>query len=293
MKTKNQIFIIFLILGTLFLFSTDAALSDPGDTIPEAITASLGEKSGILTATLENDYYNFSGSRFRTYNFTMAQSTNNQIQLYLYNENGTLLSSNTSAPFNNRTLIASGYDHYIIRIQADFEFIVLPANYSLIIEELIVGDEGESLARAKNVTEGNYTDTFELYNDAFWYNFTAITDHTYNITVSQDPSYIYMAIYNLDMTVLESDWNVEGYISFSVTGNDKYVIYVAASEFTIFSSTFTLSIRDITPVSTTSSSSTTTGDPTSGTDTSVPINIYFVILALLSLPIMTRNLRKD
>ena len=91
MQLKKVIVTIGLVLTILSFFSSIPTLADSDDVLSGAVTAAIGNTSGSITEYQEKDYYNFTGSNFRTYNFTLdlTNEDNNLVDFYLLADNGT------------------------------------------------------------------------------------------------------------------------------------------------------------------------------------------------------------
>ena len=261
MVMKWSHFMIFVLSITLITGTMRTTIAGPGDTIAEAYTAVLGQNNGSVTLYNEVDHYNFSATSLLSYNFTLYLPDNDYVSLYIYDSSNTLIASNFTSAVS-KSLIIGGYDTYIIKVISS-EFIVAPAAYSLIIEE-IIGQPKDTIRTAEKIIIGSYTDVFNFYNEVDWYNFTGQSSKTYNFTVSRDESaVIYLSIYDKNMQLIKSNWTTGPLNQIVASGYVDYTIQVASSEFITFPVTYTLTITDITPVESTTTTDTSTPSTTS------------------------------
>jgi len=287
-----------VVISLIMLNSFYAVTSEVGETRADAEIVVLDTvHTETMTQYNDLDYYNFTGSPLRTYNFTFWQAEDNYIPMYLYDAEGNVLDSEFSTPYSQNTIIWSGEELYTIGIYSS-EFAVFPADYNFMVTEY-VGGPGEGPASAIDVNEGSLSGTFEVSLDEYWYQFSADATHTYNITMTlAEGNYSSFYIYDADLETLKNKYDDSGFHSFLVTGESMYFLRAVADfEFIELPNDFTITISDVTETGTTdttetSSTTANTGNQESDTDSNLlnlNLTLSFVFTYVVGIQIRKRQ----
>jgi len=212
-----------------------------------------------------NDYafYNITTSPYRTYEFSVHRNESAYLGLFVYNQDDHLLEGNWSLGPDN-TIIATGQAGYHIKVTSS-EFVVCPQNYSLCVTELIRGDLGTSLARARQVETGSFNEAFTTQDSTHWFNFTGSAQQTYDIFTTQSTSaVITLQIFDSSMKLLTDHITTQSASNVTVSGHTNYVIAVHVDTYEASQLDYMLVIRQHMQTGGSTSSSTTENPSSNG-----------------------------